>query len=138
KFHAALVTLRQGVDPGAAAKTLTATAATVEGGEAFPFTLPAGAPVQQLEDLAVLPAALGGFLALLAVGAVGYALSTAVRRRGRELAVLRALGLTSRQVRLVIVTQATLLAVVGLAAGIPLGLVVGRAIWRLVADLIPL
>ncbi len=37
-----------------------------------------------------------------------------------------------------IVTQATLLAVVGLAAGIPLGLVVGRAIWRVVADLTPL
>jgi len=138
KFHAALVTLRQGVDPGAAAKTLTATAATVEGGEAFPFTLPAGAPVQQLKDLAVLPTALGGFLALLAVGAVGYALTTAVRRRRQELAVLRALGLTGEQARLVIVTQATVLAVLGLAAGIPAGLAVGRAVWHLVADFTPL
>ncbi len=86
----------------------------------------------------MLPTALGGFLALLALGAVGYALSTAVRRRGRELAVLRTLGLTSGQARLVIVTQATLLAVVGLAAGIPLGLAVGRAVWRVVADLTPL
>jgi hypothetical protein len=41
-----------------------------------------------------LPAtlALSAFLALLAIGAVGHALSIAVRRRRHELAVLRALG----------------------------------------------
>ena len=138
KFHLALVTLRPGVDPGAAASALTATAAKVKGGAAFSFTPAApAAPLTTLEDLRVLPTVLGGFLALLAFGAVGYALSTAVRRRGRELAVLRTLGLTSRQSRLVIVTQATLLAVVGLAAGIPLGLAVGRAVWRVVADFTP-
>ena len=46
-------------------------------------------------------------------------------------------GLTGRQARLTIVTQATLLAVVGLAAGIPLGLAVGRAVWRVVANFTP-
>ena len=91
-----------------------------------------------LQDLSVLPTALGGFLALLALGAVGYALTTAVRRRGRELAVLRALGLTGRQSRLVIVTQASVLAVAGLAVGIPLGLVVARVVWRAVANFVPL
>jgi len=69
---------------------------------------------------------------------VKYALTTAVRRRGRELAVLRALGLTGRQSRLVIVTQASVLAVVGLAVGIPLGLVVARIVWRAVANFVPL
>jgi hypothetical protein len=139
KFHVAVVSYRPGADQGTAAGAVNAAAKAVKGGGAFPFTPPGPAePLTSLEDLAVLPTALGGFLALLAVGAVGYALSTAVRRRGRELAVLRTLGLTSRQTRLVIVTQATLLAVVGLAAGIPLGLLVGRAIWRLVADLTPL
>jgi hypothetical protein len=139
KFHLALVSLTPGTSPDAAAQALTATAAKVKGGNAFPFTPAQPAqPLTTLEDLRVLPTALGGFLALLALGAVGYALSTAVRRRGRELAVLRTLGLTGRQARLVIVTQATLLAVVGLAAGIPLGLAVGRAVWRVVADLTPL
>ena len=71
--------------------------------------------------MAVLPLALSAFLALLAIGAVGHAVSIAVRRRRHELAVLRALGLTRRQSRLVIVTQASLLAVIGLAFGIPLG-----------------
>ena len=60
--------------------------------------------------MAALPLALSAFLAVLAVGAVGHALSIAVRRRRHELAVLRALGLTRRQSRLVIVTQASLLA----------------------------
>jgi ABC-type lipoprotein release transport system permease subunit len=62
----------------------------------------------------------------------------AVRRRRRELAVLRTLGLTGRQTRLVVVTQASVLAVIGLALGIPLGLAVGRALWRVVANFTPL
>ncbi|HTZ27388.1 MAG TPA: FtsX-like permease family protein, partial [Streptosporangiaceae bacterium] len=37
-----------------------------------------------------------------------------------------------------IITQATVLAVVGLAAGIPLGLLAGRVIWREVANFTPL
>jgi ABC-type lipoprotein release transport system permease subunit len=94
--------------------------------------------VQQLKDLAVLPTALGGFLALLALGAVGYALATAVRRRGHELAMLRVLGVTGGQSRLVIVAQATVLALIGLVAGIPLGLVTGRTVWRVVANFYPM
>jgi ABC-type lipoprotein release transport system permease subunit len=62
----------------------------------------------------------------------------AVRRRRRELAVLRTLGLTGRQTRLVVLTQASVLAVIGLALGIPLGLAIGRALWRIVADFTPL
>ena len=91
-----------------------------------------------VKDVAVLPLALSAFLAVLAVGAVGHALSIAVRRRRHELAVLRALGLTRWQSRLVIVTQATLLAVIGLAFGIPLGIALGRTLWRAAADLAPL
>ena len=91
-----------------------------------------------VRDVAVLPLALSAFLAVLAVGAVGHALSIAVRRRRHELAVLRALGLTRRQSRLVIVTQATLLAVIGLAFGIPLGIALGRTLWRAAADMTPL
>ena len=72
---------------------------------------------------------------MLAVGAVGHALSIAVRRRSHELAVLRALGLTRRQSRLVIVTQATLLAVIGMLFGIPLGLALGRILWHAAADI---
>ena len=88
--------------------------------------------------MGVLPLALSAFLAVLAVGAVGHALSIAVRRRRHELAVLRALGLTRRQTRLVIGTQATLLAVIGLAFGIPLGIALGRILWHAAANTTPL
>jgi ABC-type antimicrobial peptide transport system permease subunit len=91
-----------------------------------------------VKDVAVLPLALGGFLALLAIGAVGHALATAVRRRRHELAVLRALGITRLQSRLVVVTQASVLAAIGLVFGVPLGVALGRITWRLVAQNTPL
>ncbi|MDQ4055439.1 MAG: FtsX-like permease family protein [Actinomycetota bacterium] len=92
----------------------------------------------QLEQVRVLPVALGIFLALLAIGAVGHAIATATRRRARDLAVLRAGGMTPWQSRGVIATQATVLVVIGLVFGLPLGLAVGRSVWRLVADYTPL
>jgi predicted lysophospholipase L1 biosynthesis ABC-type transport system permease subunit len=70
--------------------------------------------------------------------ATGHALSTAVRRRRHDLAVLRALGMTRRQSRLVVTTQASLLAVIGLLLGVPLGIALGRSIWRAVAGFTPL
>lgn len=81
---------------------------------------------------------LSGFLTLLAVGAVGHALAMAVWRRRRDVAVLRALGMTRWQSRGVVVTQATVLAVIGLLFGVPLGLALGRTLWRVVADATPL
>jgi hypothetical protein len=134
KFHVALVSLRPGVNVAAASRRLHATAASIKGGRGVAFFVPP--PPQNLlvvKDVAALPLALGAFLALLAVGAVGHALATAVTRRRGELAVLRALGMTRLQSRLVVVTQASVLAAVGLAVGVPLGFVLGRAVWRLVA-----
>jgi hypothetical protein len=139
KFHVATVALRPGADIEAVAHRLTAKAAAIKGGQAFAFTpVPPLEQLQALRDVAALPLTLSAFLAALAIGAVGHALSTAVRRRGHELAVLRALGLTRWQSRLVIVTQATLLAAIGLAFGIPLGIAIGRTLWRAAADMTPL
>jgi FtsX-like permease family len=139
KFHLAVVSLRPGADVAAAARRLTAEAGKVKGGQAFPFTPQPSLPqVQVLRDVSVLPLALSAFLGLLAVAAVGYALSIAVRRRRHELAVLRALGLIRRQSRLVIATQATLLTVIGLAFGVPLGVALGRTLWRAATSMLPL
>ena len=52
--------------------------------------------------------------------------------------MLRALGITRRQARLVVTTQASLLAVIGLLFGVPLGIALGRAVWRTVAGFTPL
>jgi MacB-like periplasmic core domain/FtsX-like permease family len=139
KFHMAAVALRPGANAPAVARRLDAAAAGIKGGRGFTLAPPPPLPqVQQIQDVAVLPLALGGFLALLAAGAVGHALAIAVRRRGHELAVLRALGLTRLQSRLVVVTQASVLTVIGLAFGVPLGVALGRSIWRVVAGFTPL
>ena len=139
KFHVATVALRPGADAQAVAHRLTAKAAAIKGGQAFSFEVTPPLPIiRAVKDVAVLPLALSAFLAVLAIGAVGHALSIAVRRRRHELAVLRALGLTRRQSRLVIGTQATLLAVIGLAFGIPLGVALGRILWHAAADTTPL
>jgi FtsX-like permease family len=139
KFRIGEVALRPGTDVSSAARRLTGVAARAAGKHGPDFTpTPPPREVQEIRDVAVLPVALGGFLALLAAGAVGHALATAVRRRRHELAVLRALGMTRRQARMVIVTQASVLTLIGLAFGVPLGLAVGRGIWRVVADSTPL
>jgi ABC-type antimicrobial peptide transport system permease subunit len=118
---------------------LTAVAAAIKGGKNIQFGPPYPVTaVQSVKDMAVLPLALSAFLALLAVGAVGHALSIAVRRRRHELAVLRALGMTRRQSRMVVATQASVLAAIGLVFGVPLGLALGRTIWRVVASSAPL
>jgi ABC-type antimicrobial peptide transport system permease subunit len=139
KFHLGTVALRPGADVDAVAARLTAKAASIKGGK--PFSFQPGIPlsiVQAVKDVAALPLALSAFLAVLAVGAVGHALSIAVSRRRHELAVLRALGLTRRQSRLVVCTQATLLAIIGLAFGIPLGFALGRVLWHAAANMTPL
>jgi hypothetical protein len=139
KFHLAVLSLRPGADVQAVAARLDKTEKTIKGGQAFPFAPPDPlAQVQIVKDVAVLPLALSAFLAVLAVGAVGHALSIAVSRRRHELAVLRVLGLTRRQSRLVIGIQATLLAVIGMLFGIPLGFALGRVLWHAAADTMPL
>ena len=135
----ALISLRPGTNVAAAERRLSAIAASVKGGSAITFAVAPPAEAQLVvKDVAALPLALGAFLVLLAVGAVGHALATAVTRRRGELAILRALGTTRLQSRLVVVTQASVLAAVGLLVGVPVGVAVGRFVWRLVAVDTPL
>jgi len=127
------------VNVAAAARRLSAVAAPAGGGQGPVFFVPPPPQAQLVvKDVAVLPLALGAFLVLLAVGAVGHALATAVQRRRGELAVLRALGMTRLQSRLVVVTQASVLAAVGLVIGVPLGFAFGRFVWRVVAQSTPM
>jgi hypothetical protein len=137
KFHFALITLRPSATQGAVLQRLAAVPGAQDG-MFFPWDQEFPTPIAQLRDVRVLPVALGVFLILLAVGAVGHALATAVRRRRVDVAVLRALGMTRWQSRGVVVTQASVLAVLGLLLGVPLGVALGRTTWRTVADYTPL
>jgi hypothetical protein len=90
--------------------------------------------VANLADLDNLPDALGAFLGLVGVAALAHALASTVRRRRRDLAALRAVGFTPAQCGGAVATMAGTTAAIGLAAGIPLGLGLGRLAWWAVAD----
>jgi ABC-type lipoprotein release transport system permease subunit len=90
--------------------------------------------IDRLRHVGWFPPALGALLILLASLAVGHALVTAVRRRRREFALLKTLGFRRRQVRATIAWHATMLGLLSLVVGIPVGVVVGRIAWRLLAN----
>jgi hypothetical protein len=69
-----------------------------------------------------------------AAAALAHALVSSIRRRRRDVAVLKTLGFTRTQVMQMIGWQATTIAAVGLLAGVPLGLAVGRFTWNLLAQ----
>ena len=91
-----------------------------------------------LQNVELLPNLLGISLAALAIAALAYVLVVSGRSRRRDFAVLRAIGLDSAGTRLVVYSQAVIIAVVGLAVGLPLGVVVARWAWGGVADRVPL
>jgi hypothetical protein len=131
-----LVKWKPGADVASARERLEAIAGRTEG---LYFTGPAELPpaVGSLRALRAVPVALAIFFALLAVATVSHALVTTVGRRRADLAILRSLGFTTRNTRLAIAWQATLLAVVGVLVGVPAGILVGRALWRRLAESFP-
>ncbi|MET0665704.1 MAG: FtsX-like permease family protein [Acidimicrobiales bacterium] len=90
--------------------------------------------VQSLENVRSTPLVLTGLLTVLIALTVVHALGAAVRSRRRDLAVLRTFGFTRRQVLAAVAVQATLIALVGLLIGVPVGIVVGRLAWSEVID----
>jgi ABC-type antimicrobial peptide transport system permease subunit len=80
------------------------------------------------------PLVLAAVLALLAVGTLAHVLLTGVRRRRRDLAVLKTLGCTRSQVHGMVAWEASALAATALLAGIPLGVIAGRWAWAVFAD----
>ncbi len=131
KFHFVLVDLRDDADQAAAKERIA--------GIGLPLDPPqVPTQVAELHEIRAMPVFLAVFVVVLALGAIGHALATAVRRRSHDLAVLRAVGMNRGQSRLVVATQATILGVVGLLAGIPLGVALGRTVWRYVAERTPL
>jgi hypothetical protein len=91
------------------------------------------AQIENYRTMGTTPAVLAGGLALGAIVALGLTLATSVRRRRRDLALLKTLGFTQRQLTATIVWQATVDALVGVVIGLPLGVVIGRELWLLFA-----
>ena len=76
-----------------------------------------------------LPLLLAALLAVLAAATLGHTLITAIRRRRRDLAILKLLGFVPRQVRSAVAWQATTFVTTALVIGLPIGIVIGRIVW---------
>lgn len=101
--------------------------------------LPVQRPAQivHYEAMGAAPAVLGGVLVAAAVVSLGLALASGVGRRRRDLSVLKSLGFTRRQVSSTVVWQSSLIVGVGLVVGVPLGVALGRWLWILFAERLP-
>jgi ABC-type lipoprotein release transport system permease subunit len=120
-----------------------------------PLFAPLGTPVMSMEDAKAagfypkeatvvaalgsaqrIPLALSGLLALAAIGTLVHVLVTSIRRRRRDLAILKTLGFVRRQVSATVAWQASTLVCIALVIGLPVGVALGRWGWTLFADAI--
>ncbi len=91
------------------------------------------AEIVNYRSMGTTPAILGGGLAAGAVVALGLTLVASVRRRRRELALLKALGFTERQLGATVSWQASIAVSIGICFGVPVGVALGRFLWDLFA-----
>jgi putative ABC transport system permease protein len=89
--------------------------------------------VQNLVRVDALPGLLAALLALLAVATLTHSLFASVRRRRRELAILKAVGFARVQLTGSVLWQTWALVLAGVVVGIPAGVLLGRWAWRFVA-----
>lgn len=122
-----LVKLAPGVDRAAAFAALKSD---------FPGTVLTPYPPAEVENLRridTLPFVLAGLLGLLAIATIAHTLITSVRRRRRDLAILKTIGFERRQVSATVAWQASTLGALAGAIGLVAGVIVGRALWTFFA-----
>ncbi|MEY2570136.1 MAG: putative transport system permease protein, partial [Acidimicrobiaceae bacterium] len=88
------------------------------------------AEIVNYRSMGATPTLLGAGLAAGAVGALGLTLVASVRRRRRDLALLKTLGFTRRQLAAAVAWQATVATAIGTLVGVPLGIALGRQLWE--------
>jgi FtsX-like permease family len=121
--------------PGASGKALAARISDAGPGGApgGTYQLPPdrirGASIVDAAQMGSQPLTLALALAAGAVLSLALALLASVRRRRRELALLKTLGLTRRQVMAAVAWQASVILVVAGLVGVPLGVAAGHWAW---------
>ncbi|HEY5437398.1 MAG TPA: FtsX-like permease family protein [Acidimicrobiales bacterium] len=91
------------------------------------------AQIVDYRTIGATPVLLATGLATGAVIALALTLIASVRRRRRDLAIMKALGFTRRMLAATVAWQATVDGLIGAAVGIPLGILLGRELWTLFA-----
>jgi len=87
------------------------------------------AQIANFKSMGAVPLLLAGGSALGVVVALTSSTAVSVRRRRRELAIMKALGFTRGQLAGSVAVQTSVAALLGIVAGIPLGIAGGRVIW---------
>ena len=90
--------------------------------------------VKALERVTAAPFLVAAVLALVLMTGSAYVLASSFRRTRRDLAILRALGSDSRQMRAVVHWQSSLAAILMVVPGVALGVVLGRRVVALLMD----
>ncbi len=135
--NAILVRYRPGVTAAQGKKSILHAIEVAGGGS------PAGNPLDQVErpaqivdyrSLGSTPIELGAILCGGALVALGLTLLASVRRRRRDIALLKALGFSRRQVIVTVAVQSTIAVGLGVLIGLPVGILVGRTLWDVFAN----
>ncbi len=92
------------------------------------------AEITNSDDIGSTPAFVGVTLGVAALASLALVLSVSISRRRRDLALLKALGFTKRDVSTAVAWQATITIGIGLLLGIPLGIAAGRWLWQRFAE----
>jgi MacB-like periplasmic core domain/FtsX-like permease family len=133
--NAILVRVKPGVSRAKALASLNAIITKVGGRSNGGLVNGVQRPAQIINyrSLGSTPTILGGALALGAVTALGLTLIASVRRRRRDLALLKILGFTHGQLAAAIAWQSSVSVGIGTVVGVPLGIIVGQSVWDLFA-----
>jgi len=134
--NAILVRFRSGVNRPRALRGLNAIAQKLSLPTNYGVTVESvqrPAEIVNYRSMSSTPLYLGIALAVGAIAALALTLVTSVRRRRRDLALLKTLGFTRRQLAAVVAYQSTVAVAIGTVIGIPSGIVIGRTLWDLFA-----
>jgi len=128
--------VRSDADPGTALRALRGIADKLTLPENYGvslLTVQRPAEIINYRSMGTVPAFLGAGLGAGAVTALGFTLVASVRRRRRDLALLKTIGFTHRQLAATVAWQSSVAVGIGTVVGIPLGIVLGRFLWDLFA-----
>jgi len=123
-----LVTLRPGADVAAQQNFLQQKIVPARNGGVV-STVQRPAEITDYRSMGAAPLILAGALAAGAVASLWLTLAASVRRRRADLALLKTLGLTRRQLAATVAWQSTVAVAAGALVGVPLGIALGRYLW---------
>jgi hypothetical protein len=136
--NAILVRYRPGVSAARGQKSIFRAIDQAGGADNSPGnlynTVERPAEIVDYRSLGNTPIELGAVLSGGALVALGLTLLSSVRRRRRDIALLKALGFSRRQVAVTVAVQSTIAVGLGAIIGIPVGILVGRTLWNAFAN----